>query len=325
MIKEPKISIIVPVYNGELFLDRCIKSILEQDYQNIELILVDDCSKDNSKTICEKYKSIDKRVKYYRNDINKGQASTRNIGISYSTGDYITFVDNDDTIPKDMYMRLITLANETNLNIVGCGTNMVYEDHSVDKFEGMKSGIVDSYDVIYNILYQTRFEWGTVWNKLFSKRIKKDLIFLENKEYEDYYLMIKLCLNNRKIYFDNSIKYNWYQRSTSQSKRGYHKGLNSFDDICEEIKKIFKKVENNIELMDGLKYFEFVIRAKMVYLMWKNKNIKKKEILNQINKVKKLKKDVFKIKNCYVSRKKYIYYSANLIIEKLLLFRKRGD
>ncbi len=324
MNKYPLISIIVPVYNAEKYLNRCIDSILKQNYKNIELILVDDCSVDESAKICDYYLKKDSRIKYFKQDKNSGQASTRNLGIKYATGDFITFVDNDDTVDEQIYVNLITNAKKYNLDIVGCGTMMVYEDKKVNKFEGKKSGIIDSKEIIDNILFQTKYEWGTVWNKLFSKNIKKDLKFIENKEYEDYYLMIKLCLNNEKIYFDSRPLYNWYQRKNSQSKRGYHKGLKTFDDILEEIRNLFKNREDEDLFLEKLAYFEFVIRSKNIFSMWKSKNVSKKEMMKEFEKVKILKHKVFTMKNIYKSKKIYLYYYVDLFLLNILSFQKNN-
>ena len=95
---EKLLSIIVPVYNGEEHLDRCIQSILDQDYINMEIILIDDCSSDTSRKICEKFSLKDQRVKVFYNEKNMGIYETRNKGIGLANGEYITFVDDDDYI-----------------------------------------------------------------------------------------------------------------------------------------------------------------------------------------------------------------------------------
>ena len=118
---NPLLSIIVPVYNAEQYLQRCIKSIINQSYKNLDIILVDDGSTDDSGIICNSFQD-DGRVKVFHT-LNKGQASARNLGLEQAKGDYITFVDDDDWIDSNMYEKLIKCAVQSNLSIVGCATS----------------------------------------------------------------------------------------------------------------------------------------------------------------------------------------------------------
>ncbi|MBQ7792832.1 MAG: glycosyltransferase family 2 protein, partial [Clostridia bacterium] len=102
---QPLISIIIPVYNAAHYFERCIKSVLEQTYKNLEIILIDDGSTDGSEKLCDQYKEIDDRIKVVHKK-NGGQSSARNLGLTMITGDYVGFVDSDDYIEKDMYEYL---------------------------------------------------------------------------------------------------------------------------------------------------------------------------------------------------------------------------
>ena len=112
-----KISIIIPVYNGEEFLKRCLDSIIVQTYQNWELIIVNDGSTDKTKDIIEEYIEKDKRIVVINKD-NSGVSDSRNIGIDYSTGDYITFVDADDFLEKNMLLSIIELLNKEKYDVI---------------------------------------------------------------------------------------------------------------------------------------------------------------------------------------------------------------
>lgn len=122
-----RISIIVPVYNGGNELKESVDSILNQTEQDIELILVDDGSKDNSLAICKNYADKDKRVRVFHQE-NAGVSAARNNGISRATGDYIGFVDADDWIEPDMYERLLAEADRTGADVIMCDATTVYED-----------------------------------------------------------------------------------------------------------------------------------------------------------------------------------------------------
>ncbi|RXM42303.1 glycosyltransferase family 2 protein [Flavobacterium sp. YO12] len=122
---EIKISVIIPVYNASLFLERCLNSILEQTLSDIEVICIDDFSSDNSLEILKEYASKDTRLKYFKNEKNIGQGLTRNKGIDLASGKYIAFVDCDDWIESNMYESLYTRAIEHNYDLVCC--NIVHD------------------------------------------------------------------------------------------------------------------------------------------------------------------------------------------------------
>lgn len=121
------ISIVVPVYNVENYLDRCVKSIIAQVYTNIEIILVDDGSSDNSGKICEKWKEKDKRIIVIHKK-NGGLSSARNAGIEIAKGKYIAFVDSDDYISKNMYSELYRVLKQNNSDIAICGRKYVWDN-----------------------------------------------------------------------------------------------------------------------------------------------------------------------------------------------------
>ena len=116
---EPLLSIIVPIYNVEQYVDKCIQSILNQTYQNLEIILVDDGATDRSGSIADSYAAKDKRIKVLHKE-NGGISDARNYGLDHVTGDYILFVDSDDFIENTMCERLFAVANSTNADMVSC-------------------------------------------------------------------------------------------------------------------------------------------------------------------------------------------------------------
>jgi len=113
-----KISIIVPIYNSEYYIERCIKSIINQSYSNLEIILIDDGSTNNSASICETYKNIDRRITFIKLEKNNGVGFARNIGLSKANGDFITFVDSDDHIDKDMYKNFVSYISTENISYI---------------------------------------------------------------------------------------------------------------------------------------------------------------------------------------------------------------
>lgn len=123
MDQNPLLTVIVPVFNVEHYVEDCIRSILNQSLNMIELVLIDDCSSDGSYHICEQYEKRDKRIRLLRNLTNIGQGRSRNLGIANSRGTYVTFVDSDDYIEHCMYERMVGIAREYEADIVRCGFN----------------------------------------------------------------------------------------------------------------------------------------------------------------------------------------------------------
>lgn len=133
-----KISVIIPVYNSEKFLDACIDSIVKQTYQNFEIILVDDGSTDDSPSLCDQYAAQDKRIKVIHQD-NQGVSAARNNGLDLATGDLVSFIDSDDTLDEDMYELLVKLFEENSADITHCGykhlvgdeVRLVHDTHEI--------------------------------------------------------------------------------------------------------------------------------------------------------------------------------------------------
>jgi glycosyltransferase involved in cell wall biosynthesis len=116
----PKISVIVPIYNSEKYLSRCLDSIIAQKFYDYECILVDDCSNDNSLEICKKYSFFDKRITVYHKEKNEGTAQARKTGIDIASAEYILFLDNDDWIEPEMLEELYIKAISQNYDMVYC-------------------------------------------------------------------------------------------------------------------------------------------------------------------------------------------------------------
>ena len=135
---EGKISVIVPIYNVEQYLRKCIDSIINQTYKNLEIILVDDGSWDNSPRICDEYAKRDNRIKVIHKK-NGGLADARNTGLKMITGNYISFIDSDDYIEKTMYEKMIKVILKYNADIIECNLNYKYGNQLITMTEGYKT------------------------------------------------------------------------------------------------------------------------------------------------------------------------------------------
>lgn len=283
-MEKDKVSIIVPVYNAEKYLDKCINSVLNQTYKNIELILIDDVSSDNSFNKCNEYAKKDDRVKAVKNEKNLGQAGTRNKGLDLCTGDYICFLDNDDWYDKLFIETIYNNLINNNADISGCATSAYYDDSKIiNSYSNIDSGLKSGKELIINILNQSKISWGTVWNKIFPRKFIKDLYFLTGTELEDYYVMLRLFHKVDRIYFDNKPMYYYLQRSTSQSKRGYHPNIFSEKIVCEKLREYFEKEKADADIIESLNNFEFNVRYSIIkYMYIDSKKIKRTELKNEI-------------------------------------------
>lgn len=214
---ENLISIIIPVYNSEKYLSKCIDSIINQTYNNLEIILVDDGSTDASPIICDEYEKKDFRIKVIHKK-NGGVSSARNIGLINSTGNYIGFIDADDYIEPVMYEKLLKVLKESNTLISMCGFSKI-KDNKVIKIDNYNEKIISSEKLLKDIFNCTSM--GTLWNKLFAKEIffdinNKQLFFNETIHYCEDVLMLETILShNDNIAIYNQPLYNYIVSSSS--------------------------------------------------------------------------------------------------------------
>lgn len=188
MTNKPSVSIIVPVYNAEKQLERCVYSILNQSLDAFELILVDDGSTDSSPSICDKI--TDRRVKVIHK-ANGGPASARNAGLDAATGEYIGFVDSDDWIEKDMFSAMYSKAVEKSADIVACGVHRVGEYGKAEGYKAADERTYDSDGAMAQLTRNTRLTFS-VYDKLYKSSLFENLRFKEGIIFEDMDISYKL-------------------------------------------------------------------------------------------------------------------------------------
>lgn len=213
-IKNKLISIIVPIYNVENYLQECLESILKQTYKNFEVLLVDDGSTDNSANICKLYVEKDKRFKYFFKE-NGGLSSARNFGVSNSKGEFLSFVDSDDIISNDFLETLYNnmINNEVKLSIVGyCN----YYNNGTTK-NICKSNIKKKISKLDSLMYLNIMGYysDSACNKMYSREIFDSINFPLNKKYEDTRIMYKIFDKLDYVFYDSDIKYYYRKREGS--------------------------------------------------------------------------------------------------------------
>lgn len=213
--KENKISIIVAVYNTEIYLRKCIESILSQTSVAVELILVDDGSTDGSSQICKEYQKNDERIIFLQKQ-NNGQGSARNLALEVASGKWIGFVDSDDWIDPDMYEFLLNKALLENADIVECGWKKVQVDGSIEFRTPAKNFNIDKASAMYSLVYGTGDGINTsVCNKIFRNSCIANHRFPEVRAYEDDEFIHKVIWNANTIFMTGDPKYNYLSRPES--------------------------------------------------------------------------------------------------------------
>lgn len=203
-MQNDKASVIVPVYNTEKFLYKCIDSIVNQSHKNIEIILVNDGSTDNSLSICKEFANKDNRI-ILINKGNEGASSARNVGLELSTGNYIGFVDSDDYISGNMYEVLISTIIKHNADIVECGYYRVAENNNIIKKTLNNEVISNNYKCNYDYIRNVN-SYHMNCNKLYKREIIKNSRFSDFKYDEDFLFNLhayNAC--NKKVNIDECL------------------------------------------------------------------------------------------------------------------------
>ena len=203
-----KVSIIVPVYKVEQYIDNCIKSLLSQTLIEIEIILVDDGSPDNSGEICDAYQKIDNRIKVIHQE-NGGLSKARNSGLKIANGEYIVFVDSDDWIKNTMCEKLYNAAQEDNAEIAICKIiNAINEQQYDQTNDTCNKEILTNVEAV-NQLYDgtNHVEMVVAWNKIYKKELFDDIEFANGKIHEDEFTTYKLLYKANKVVKINKYLY----------------------------------------------------------------------------------------------------------------------
>lgn len=277
---EPLISIIVPVYNANKYLLRCIQSIQKQTYTNIEIILIDDGSTDGSEKICDDLAKRDKRIIIFHQE-NGGQASARNKGLLLAHGDLIGFVDNDDVIEPNMYEILYKNKVKENVKISGVVANWVYGSRIECPSKKYESRQYTGEELLLNMFYKESLISSSVWDKLFDRDLFDDIKFPEGCEYEDYWVLSQILLKVDKVYIETTPLYQWYQYESSHSKIGFHKRSNTYIEIPKKIVQTYIDNSANISIINAAKNFLFLGYIKFFGKVFLSNALKERKILVQ--------------------------------------------
>ena len=257
-----KVSVIIPTYNLENYIGRCLESVINQSYSNLEIIVVNDGSTDNTQIIAEQYLRNDSRIIVINQD-NMGLSGARNTGLDVSTGDYIYLLDADDFINPNTIYKLLKIAIENKgLVIVAGDHRIVYDSEMVDGDENIDDYLVSSInkDQVQLNICEGLAPYGVVWNKLFDKRLFNNLRFAIGKRHEDEYIMYKLYDIADSIIFYSYPTYYYYQRKGSIMNSNFNeRDIDAYYAYKERVEYFLNKNKVNIALKNQkMQYYAFL-------------------------------------------------------------------
>ena len=277
------ISIIVPVYNAEKYLDQCIESIINQTYKELEIFLIEDGSPDNCGSICDSWAKKDARIKVFHVD-NGGSARARNIGLLHAKGKYIGFVDADDFLIPSMYEILYQLATNSSAEITECGYYKVTSDVRYNSLNNLEVKTIRSFNTEEALLENVRDTavQQVVWNKLYLKRVIGNTFFTEGKYIDDEFWTYKIIGSAKKIVSTNEKLYCYRQQEASVMHQSFSlKRMDALEAKLQRLKYIEEGFPSIVSEAKCNLYFTCIYLQQMAL-----KNMNKEEQMAMRKKIK---------------------------------------
>ena len=310
------VTIVVPVYNVEKYLRKCLNSIVNQIYENIEIICVDDGSPDNSINILNEFAQSDKRVKIIRQE-NQGLSGARNTGINNAIGKYIMFIDSDDWIELNMVELMVNKIENENLDLVVCGnTNYYVNKIKKQELTKLSSEIIYSGIDYFRQNYKKNYRFGNCWNKIYKLDLikQKSIKFPIKRLYEDLLFVFQYIYFCKKVGIIKQSLYNYViSRDGAITNKINRDDLKDTLFTLEEIKK-FLKLENDYKLLNSIEFSEYMffwILRNSLFKFFLNNKYNQKEVGKIIKELKESKE--------YKEIAKYILRNSKNIKYKIFI------
>lgn len=272
MLIQPLISVIVPIYNVEQYLNRCVDSLVNQTYQNLEIILVDDGSPDGCPVLCDNWARKDSRIIVIHKN-NGGLSSARNAALDVCSGNVIAFVDSDDWVEPDMFGTMLKSMQEHNADIVQCGVLKTHENgQSVLVDDNLPIRTFSGEEALHDFLYHKNRMTSAVWNKIYKASLfqmgDEQLRFPEGLNSEDYYLLCHAYRQMNKLYYNPRALYHYCVRENSICRAEINP--HTFDKIA--IAKLCKEYlsSENYDDFRAIDYFVMQGHYDVLYTLLRN-------------------------------------------------------
>ena len=318
-----KVSVIVPVYNVESYLEKCLQSLVQQSLQDIEIIAVNDGSTDASQSILEQFQTqFPTKIKVFQKE-NGGLSDARNYGIDRASGEFLAFVDSDDYVSENMLEEMYSLAIKHNAEMVICNLQKVDERGNVTQKLTQLPNMPEKIDLASHFSVFSDISYFAC-NKMFKKTLFEGKRFVKGMHFEDIELIPQLLLQCKTVAKTDAFHYQYFERANSISKTHTEKGLDILKAIenvekafNESIYSDFKKELKGFQILEGvytyLAYLAYVREKSVSYFMYlklkqfmKNRKLSIKEIL--------LYKRFGRNYLCSLSYKKIIYYLFYMLV-----------
>jgi glycosyltransferase involved in cell wall biosynthesis len=263
---NPLVSIIIPAYNIEAYLPACLDSIVNQTYPNLEIMVIDDGSTDNTLEVAKAYAKRDKRVRVFHKE-NGGQGDARNVGYEKSTGDLIAYVDGDDYVSKYYIESMLNTMLENDADISTCQYKLVYtsNDHSLESKQKAKIELISGEDALKRLFYQTGVTTAP-WGKLFKRELIAGIKFPKEKKYEDLATLYKIIAKANKVTISTEKLLYYMQSENSTMRRGFTPrrmdGLHFAEEAVDFVKAQFPNLEKaaiNRAFTEAVYIFEEIV------------------------------------------------------------------
>lgn len=260
-----KISVIIPAYNSEKWIGRCLESVLAQSYRNLEILVVDDGSVDKTFEIVKSIAGKDGRVKCFRQG-NRGVASARNQGLKQATGNIITFLDSDDYIEKNMYETMLAVMRGQGADIVECACRHVDKNEQLVRDSTRKSVVLSGRRTCVTNCLQRKNIGDYVWNKIYKRKLFQGIQFPNLKYSEDYYVNVRVYARANKVVILPDLLYN-YTIHEEQATSKTSMELSNFDGVKagRMIAEYFRK-DKELRTYAGIYACEYAIRTAQDYI-----------------------------------------------------------
>lgn len=252
------ISIIVPIYKTEKYLERCITSVMKQTYPNLQIILVDDGSPDNCGNICDIYQKKDKRITVIHKQ-NGGLSDARNAGLNVARGEYIGFVDSDDFIHPHMFEILLENLLKTASDISVCGFYWVNEGEEILLPENNETTVYEDEKILYQLIENNVITVVT-WNKLYKKELFNNDKFEIGRLHEDEFMIHKLLIKTKRIVYTNAQLYNYMKHQDSIVSRKTIKNFIDTVDALEDRCLCLESIDEKVYSLTALQQIDIVLQ-----------------------------------------------------------------
>lgn len=315
---EKLISVIVPVYNVEKYIHRCVDSILAQTYTNLEIILVDDGSPDNCPAICDEYAKKDSRIKVIHKE-NSGLSSARNAGLDIATGDYIGFIDSDDYIASDMYKKLYKSIIENDSDMAICNYEFVNEQgKSLNNNMPVPNGVYSAKEALAFLQIDNYGAFVSACNRLFSKNLFDNFRFPIGKLNEDNFTAYQLIYRCGNIVMLSEPLYSYLQHSDSIMHQKIT--IRRFDELQALIEKKIFYEQNGFDSYIKPSELQILYIYRQLRVQIKNVNQEEKFLLDEYD---SLAKSIYKdnLKTC--SWKDHLFFKCYPLYKLILSLKEK--